>query len=329
MDLLLNNDILINSLKAAISHNRVSHAYIFDGERGIGKTTAARAFAKALNCEEGGPVPCGKCSSCRTFDSGNNPDIFYIAEDKNITVDTIRRKINKEVITKPFAYKYKVFIIKDAHTMNQQAQNAFLKTLEEPPPYVVFLLLSQNFNALLTTVLSRCILFRLRPLPQPMLKGHLLKLGFTSDEAEMFSHYACGVVGRALELRNDENFKALTEDAMSLCLKINGFDLVTMNREAAAMKERRAEIRQLLELMYFIYRDALVYKITEKKERLIHASHFGDIKKLCADHTEKRLLNACEAIETAQKRILANTDIQFVFEELFYKITTARMLLAR
>lgn len=327
---ILGNDILIKSLKAAAAHDRINHAYIFDGERGIGKMSAAKAFAKTLNCEEGGPVPCGHCTSCRTFDSGNNPDIFYIEEKKAITVDTVRQKINKEIMTSPFNYRFKVFIIKDAHTMNIQAQNAFLKTLEEPPEYAVFLLLSQNFNALLATILSRCILFRLRPLPQPVLKELLLKRGFEQIEADMMSHYACGVVGRALELHNDEGFKALSELAMQLCLKTETFGLTEMNRKAEELKkEYKDNVPLLLELMYFIYRDALVYKISGRADRLIHSSRKSDIESICGKATSKKLLTACEAIENARRRCSAGADIQFVFEELFYKIATAKALLSR
>ncbi len=326
---LLNNDILIKSLRSAIEHGRVAHAYIFDGERGIGKTTAAKAFAKALNCEEGGTTPCGKCFSCRTFESGNNPDIFYIEDESGIKVDTVREKISREVMTKPYSCRYKVFIIKDAHKMNARAQNAFLKTLEEPPPYAAFLLLSQNLDALLATVQSRCMLFRLKPLPQPMLETHLLNLGIERSEAEVLSHYACGIVGRAIELHNDDNFKALSEEAMQLCLKMKGFDLIEMNRTAEKLKDRKDEIKTLLELMYFIFRDALVYKLTQREEKLIHTARADDIKKLSAQYTAKRLMTACEAVENAWRRISANTDARFVFEEFFYKMITAKELLAR
>lgn len=317
---ILNNELIINSLKSAVKSGRVNHAYIFDGEKGIGKTSLAKAFAKTLNCETGGEEACGQCIACRTFDGNNNPDVFYIENEKGIKVDDVRQKINAQLMTQPYANRYKIFILKDADMMNTQAQNAFLKTLEEPPAYVKFLLLSTNFNRFLVTILSRCVLFKLRPLSQPQLCGLLMQKGFSRGEAETAAHYAHGVAGKALELRGSEEFEELSVFALDLCVRIKGLDLIDMYKETDALKDKKDLFDTLLQLMYYIFRDALVYKVTNDPDRLIHSAHLNEIKKICADFSQRRLIKACDAIEYARRRHAANGNFQFTAEELFYSI---------
>ncbi|MBR6401260.1 MAG: DNA polymerase III subunit delta' [Firmicutes bacterium] len=320
-DGILNNDMLIKSLKTAVRSGRVGHAYIFDGEKGSGKTSVARAFAKTLNCEAGGDAPCGVCASCRAFDDNNNPDVIYISEEKSIKVDTVREQINAAIMTRPFSYRYKVFVISDADTMNPQAQNAFLKTLEEPPSFAVFLLLCQNFNKLLPTILSRCILFKLRPLPQPMLKKYLTDRGFTAERADTLSHYARGIVGRTLELDTDEGFADLTAAAFDICTNIKKWDIVELFSNCGVFaKDRRGDIDTLLRLMYYIFRDALIYKTTGNTQHLIHSTRLDRLDSVCAAFSTRQLMKACDALEQARGRMAVNGSIQYVVEELFYRI---------
>ncbi|MCL2501277.1 MAG: hypothetical protein FWE90_13220 [Defluviitaleaceae bacterium] len=138
------------------------HAYVIEGESGLLET--ANAFAKALNCLEGGETACGTCISCRVFESGNHPDTLYVTGTKpaSIGVGDVRGQIIVQMATKPFNYKYKVFIVDKAETLTPAAQNALLKTIEEPAPYGVFLLLTTQVEAMLPTVLSRCVVIKQR-----------------------------------------------------------------------------------------------------------------------------------------------------------------------
>jgi DNA polymerase III delta prime subunit len=142
----------------------VSHAYVIEGDAGL--LDNANAFAKTLNCLENGETACGACVSCRVFASGNHPDTLYVTGTKatSIGVDDVREQIIEQMATKPFHYKYKVFIINKAETLTPAAQNALLKTIEEPAPYGVFLLLTKNIEAMLETVLSRCTVMKEKPL---------------------------------------------------------------------------------------------------------------------------------------------------------------------
>jgi len=138
--------------------NPIGHAYIFAGQ--VDLLERANAFTKAIHCLENTNEACNMCISCRVFESGNHPDTLYVTAEKLTTlgVDDIREQVIYPMATRPFHYNYKIFIINKAETLTQAAQNALLKTIEEPAPYGVFLLLTTHVEALLPTVLSRCVL---------------------------------------------------------------------------------------------------------------------------------------------------------------------------
>ena len=139
-------DQIKSHLKTAIKMKKVSHAYIISGERASGKEFISGIFAQALQCEKGGEEPCGECHSCKQAMSKSHPDIKYITHEKpaSIGVDDIREQISEDVAIKPYSGPYKIYIVSEAEKMTVQAQNAILKTLEEPPAYVVIMLLTTN-----------------------------------------------------------------------------------------------------------------------------------------------------------------------------------------
>lgn len=148
---------LTTTLKNAISSGKLAHAYLFCGPRGVGKTTCARIFAKAINCfnpQQGGE-PCGECESCRAFDQQRSMNIHELDAASNNSVEDIR-ELCKQVLIPPQTGKYKVFIIDEVHMLSPSAFNAFLKTLEEPPSYVIFILATTEKHKILPTILSRC-----------------------------------------------------------------------------------------------------------------------------------------------------------------------------
>lgn len=162
-------------LQNALSTGKVSHAYILNGEKSSGKEFIAKVFAMALQCEEDGKEPCQKCHSCRQALSGNHPDIIRVIHEKpnTISVDDIRTQVNGDVAIKPYSGKYKVYILSEAEKMTAQAQNALLKTLEEPPEYAVIMLLTSNVNALLPTIVSRCVTLDMKPVPDEVVRRFL------------------------------------------------------------------------------------------------------------------------------------------------------------
>ncbi len=163
-------------LKNAIKENRIAHGYIFSGQRGVGKTTTARIFAKALNCKEGPKEePCNKCDSCREILGGNSMDVMEIDAASNRGIDQIR-DLRENIKYAPSSSKYKVYIIDEAHQITNEAFNALLKTLEEPPAHAIFIFATTSTQKIPPTILSRCQRFSFRPLSIKEISGQIEKI---------------------------------------------------------------------------------------------------------------------------------------------------------
>lgn len=184
-------------LKNAISQSKISHAYIFSGPRGVGKTSTARILAKALNCKEGPtPLPCGTCASCTAIVDGSSVDVTEIDGASNNSVDDIR-DLRERVKYAPSGSKYKVYIIDEAHMLSTSAFNALLKTLEEPPSHVIFVLATTEMKKIPATVLSRCQHMPFRRISGSMIKSRLKKI--TEAEGISISSPALALITKAAD----------------------------------------------------------------------------------------------------------------------------------
>ena len=165
---------ITTTLKNAIKNNQLAHAFLFCGPRGVGKTTCARILAKTINCENQGKdgEACNKCHSCVSFNEGTSLNIHELDAASNNSVDDIRSLV-EQVRFAPQAGKYKVYIIDEVHMLSSSAFNAFLKTLEEPPPYAIFILATTEKHKILPTILSRCQIFDFRRMSIDSIVNHL------------------------------------------------------------------------------------------------------------------------------------------------------------
>ena len=168
---------IIRHLQNAIKTGKISHSYIFAGEPGSGKRLLAGIYAMTLQCEEGGENACGKCESCKRAIGKNHPDIIMVKHEKpnTISIDEIREQVVNDVDIKPYSSPYKIYIIPDAEIMTPQAQNALLKTIEEPPEYAVIMLLTSNIDGLLPTIRSRCVRLDLKVVDDGLVKKYLME----------------------------------------------------------------------------------------------------------------------------------------------------------
>ena len=202
------NDALRARFGNDILARRLSHAYILEGKYGLGKHTLALQLAAAQSClakdDEHAPLPCGTCKNCKKILEGKSPDVTIIGREKGkvqITVDAVRH-LRTDVLTAPNDLDTKVYIIEDAHAMNQQAQNALLLTLEEPPAYVLFLLLCEDASNLLETIRSRAPIYRLQSLPLDTVRQYVTQHtppGITlppEDKLEQLLMAADGSIGK-------------------------------------------------------------------------------------------------------------------------------------
>jgi len=173
---MLGQEHVLRALTNALDQDRLHHAYLFTGTRGVGKTTIARIFAKSLNCEKGvSSTPCGECSACTQVDEGRFLDLIEVDAASRTGVDDTRELLDN-VAYAPSSGRYKVYLIDEVHMFSKSSFNALLKTLEEPPPHVKFLLATTDPQKLPVTVLSRCLQFNLKEMPDQLLRPYLAKL---------------------------------------------------------------------------------------------------------------------------------------------------------
>ncbi len=189
-DQLVGQDFVVSTLKNSIEQSRIAHAYLFSGPRGVGKTSAARILAKALNCEHGPTsAPCGECSQCAEIARGTALDVIEIDGASNTSVNDVR-ELKDEVLFAPNSSRYKIYIIDEVHMLSNSAFNALLKTIEEPPPYIVFIFATTEVHKVPATIRSRCQQFNFRLLQVDTLKEQVAQavteFGLEAEEDALF-----------------------------------------------------------------------------------------------------------------------------------------------
>lgn len=314
---------ILKYISSAVENNRVSHAYILNGERGSGKRMLANLFATTLLCESGNSEPCGKCHSCRQAESGNHPDIIRVTHEKpnSISVDDIRTQVNNTVDIKPYQGPYKVYIIPQADLMTPQAQNAILKTIEEPPAYAVFLLLTENAEMLLPTINSRCVMLKLRNIKDTLIRKYLMEnLEIPDYKADMCTAFAQGNVGRAIMLANSEHFNEIREEAVQLLKHIHDMELSEIVVAVKNISVYKLEITDYLDIIMIWYRDVLLYKATKEIDKVVFKDQLQSIKEQARKSSYEGIELILESLEKAKARLKANVNFDLVMELLFLTI---------
>ena len=311
-------------LKKSLQTGKISHAYIFFGEKGSGKKTLADLFARALQCESGGTEPCNQCISCKQAINRNQPDIIYLQHEKPniISVDEIRKQVNNDIAIKPYSSERKIYIIDEAEKMNVQAQNALLKTLEEPPAYATIFLLTTNLEAMLQTIRSRCVTLTMKPVTDVDIQRYLMREVQIPDyKAGICAAFSRGNVGRAKELAVSAEFEELKEDTLQLLGRIPEKSLSDLAAVAKVKAEKGSNAEGFLELMQMWYRDVLMYKSTGSSQSLIFREEQAGIKALANKLTYEGLNRILDTIEVTRSRLAGNVNAELALEWL---LLTAR-----
>ena len=310
-------------LQGALSSGKISHAYIINGEKSSGKEFIAKVFAMALQCEKNTDNPCQECHSCKQALSLNQPDIIRVTHEKpnTISVDDIRTQINNDVAIKPYSSPYKVYIMNEAEKMTIQAQNAILKTLEEPPEYAVILLLTSNVNSLLPTILSRCVVLNMKPVSDDLIRKYLMEeMQIPDYKAEVCVAFARGNVGKAKSLASSEDFENVKNEALSLLKYIQDMELHEIVAAIKKINEYKLEINDYLDIMAIWYRDVLLFKATNDANHLVFREELQTLRHVAQRSSYEGIEGVIEALEKAKNRLNANVNFDLTMELLLLTI---------
>lgn len=307
----------------AMEQNKVSHAYLLQGELGAGKEFIAKAFAAALQCERGTANACGQCRSCKQIESRNHPDVIWVTHEKpnTIGVEDIRTQLNQDIEIKPYYGPKKIYIISECEKMTVQAQNALLKTLEEPPSYGLIFLLTTNAEALLSTILSRCVVLRMRPVEDSKIEEYLMnKLQIPDYKARVCAAFARGNMGKAKALAESEDFEHIKEEAVSLLKYIQDMEISEIIAAIKKINDYKFDISNYLDIIMVWFRDILLFKATKDPNALIFSEEIGPIKKIADRSSYEGIEMILESLEKAQNRLSANVNFELTMELLFLTI---------
>ena len=314
---IIGHEDIIKHFKKSIELGQFSQTYIINGENGSGKKTLTRALAKTLQCEEGGTEPCNHCKSCLQSETGNQPDVVWITHDKPnfISVDEIREQLINDIDIKPYSSRYKIYVINDAHLMRPEAQNALLKTIEEPPAYAIIILLTENMEKLLPTIVSRCIVLNIKPVRENDIMEYLeTVLHLDNERARFCMDFAQGNLGKAIRLASSEDYREIKEDVVRVMRKLNEMSVDDVIFAIKNMNHNKLKVGDYIDLMMMWYRDILMLKVTGNPGRLMFKEYVGDIKKQSSHISYEGIENVIKAMDKAKIRLEANVNFDIAME---------------
>ena len=321
---IIGQDHIKEHLKSAIESKKVSHAYIIHGEKNAGKEFIAETFAMALECEdESSTEPCMECHSCKQAITRNHPDIITLIHEKpgTIGVEDIRKSIVSDVSVRPYNGKWKIYLINDAEKMSVQAQNALLKTLEEPPDYVVIMLLTSNISALLPTIISRSTVLNMRPVDDKTVRKYLMERIHVPDyQADICVAFARGNIGKAKHLATSEDFDNIKNDAVRVLKYAHEMEMSEFVSALNQISVYKINIEDYLDILLIWYRDVLMFKATGDLDSLVFKEEIRSIRERAGRSSYEAVERIIEAIEKTKVRLKANVNFELAMELLLLAI---------
>ena len=305
-------------LQTAIKTGNLSHAYIINGEYGSGRQTIASALAKTIQCQSktDDTDACGVCTSCKQAESHNHPDIKYITHDKtSISVNDIREQLNNDISIKPYSSEYKIYIIPDANKMTEQAQNALLKTIEEPPVYAIIILLTENCDSLLPTIRSRCVTLTMNPIEKDKICTYLEnKFQLEPEQAQIAANYCQGNIGKAIRFASSSDFIEMKNQVLKLLKNLDSMDIASIIDTIIEFSTHKNDINDYLDLMLLWYRDVLMFKVTKDANLLLYSDEYSAISEQATKRDYENIENIIAAIDKAKVRLKANVNFDVTIE---------------
>ena len=340
---IMGQDRAIAALQRALQADRVAHAYLFAGYEGVGKMTTAVEFAKALVCDSDSDDACDACRACGKVSHGNHPDVHRVEPEgagRQIKIEAVREQVRDELSLKPFEARRKIVLLDDAHAMNIEAANCLLKTLEEPPPQSVLILVTPRPDQLPETVVSRCQMIRFAPLEFGVVEHALEERGVTEDAARLLAQSSGGSLGQALNMAGERELPTARRRLLDVLLGLDESNIIesaaafsSIVAELAASRaeeagtnvrtESRSMAEWLLDLAVLFYRDVAVRQVGFEPEQLANA----DVMRLIETETAiagRGIRAILDTIEDAKKHVRANVDLDAAVLDALSRIAAYR-----
>ncbi len=314
------HDWAVEYLRKGLRHGRTRQAYLFTGTASIGKTTLAHAFASALNCANPSvdSRPCGECRSCRLMSSGNHPDMIYSELDSTtgaLKIETLR-DIMRRLSLKPYDARYRIAILSNFEKARGQAQDAILKTLEEPPPFAIIILLANTTESTLATIQSRCQVVYLRPVASDTIRDTLIeRFGSDPEKASVLARLSGGRMGWAISAAQDEGILDQRAKALEMLEGALGNSRKDRFKLAEDLSKDKLALRPLLELWQTYWRDLLLMTLNSpvkpvNVDRLTQLERFS--RRLDSAGVERALKTTQEAMRLLE----TNANVRLLLEVL-------------
>ncbi|SHK17267.1 DNA polymerase III subunit delta' [Paramaledivibacter caminithermalis] len=317
---IIGHDRIINFLKTAIKGDKLAHAYIFEGQKGVGKTLTAVEFAKAINCKNDN-LGCEECSSCVKINNNNHPDINIIQPDGNSIKNKQIEEFQNDILLKPYESNKKIFIIEDSHTMTISAQNRLLKILEEPPGYCIIILVAQNSNSLLPTIRSRSQTIKFNRISKILIEDYLKRNYNIKDENLLiFSGFSDGSIGKAINLYESEEFKNRRNTTLDIIDEVIRGDKLKLLDYVDFFIKNKDYIDEILDLFSIWFRDLLLLSQTREDKYLLNIDKI-DILRIHMNRLScKKLGRTIDIIEETKKNIDANLNFGLCIETMLLNL---------
>jgi DNA polymerase-3 subunit delta' len=324
---IVGHDGVIERFRSSIKRGRLSHAYLFVGPDGVGKELLARELAKALLCAADAGEPCDECPACRKVEHGNHPDLTLIrrAEQRSqLVIDQVREEIQDPIGYKPFEGRYKIFVVADAERMTEEAQNCLLKTLEEPPPHSLLILVATRLEPFVETVVSRCQIVRFRPLAARLVEPILVERhGMEAERAQVLARLSEGSPGRALRY----DAEGVHETTLWLLGELSSMPpggefvvaaelLQGVRDQGGRLEDARERLRPVLELLALAWRDLFFRASGYSEELLVWGTGCEVLQTMARGLSPPRARRLMELVVEARDHLDANVNIKLLVEKL-------------
>lgn len=322
---IIGHDWAVHSLDRAVTDDRPAHAYLISGTPQIGKATLAKSLALALNCRStNSPRPCGQCRSCQLIAAGKHPDVQLIEPDgAHVKIDQVRA-LQHDLSLRPVEGRYRVAIFDQFEVATTEAQNALLKTLEEPPDYVVLIVLASDPELLLPTIVSRCQQVPLRPLTIAQVRQALIKQWHVeANQADLLAHLSGGRLGWAVTAASDASIMSERAKYLEDLLGLLTADRVTRFAYAENLTKKSDQARSAIDLWRTWWRDVLLANSGSSAE-LINIDRAAEIQVLAQRVDLNQAKSAADACGRALWQMDRNVTARLVVEVLLLDFPVVR-----